>query len=110
MSDDVLRTLEAKLRELDAVNEIGRSLTASLDLREVLATIMTRMGDLLKPRSSSLLLVEERTGELVFEVASGEGTLSGFAVETDDATGLAIRVAPVRLGPVIEESRPLFWE
>jgi 2',3'-cyclic-nucleotide 2'-phosphodiesterase len=44
------------------------------------------------------------------EPASGEGTLSGLAVDTDDRTGLALRIAAVRLGPTLEESRPTFWE
>ena len=44
------------------------------------------------------------------EVATGPGTLCGFAVETDDATGLALRVATVRLGGALSESRPDFWE
>jgi metallophosphoesterase (TIGR00282 family) len=44
-----------------------------------------------------------------FEVADGPGTLCGLAVETDDATGLARRVAPVRLGPQLEEAKPAFW-
>ena len=44
------------------------------------------------------------------EVATGEGTLCGFAVETDDATGRATRVAAVRVGPLLAESRPDFWE
>src|SRR5829696_6165706 len=44
------------------------------------------------------------------EPATGEGSLSGLAVETDDATGLALRIAAVRLGPTLEESRPRFWE
>jgi metallophosphoesterase (TIGR00282 family) len=45
-----------------------------------------------------------------FEPASGPATLCGVAVETDDATGLASRVAPVRLGGRLEEARPAFWE
>jgi metallophosphoesterase (TIGR00282 family) len=45
-----------------------------------------------------------------FEAATGPGTLCGLAVETDDKTGLARRVAPVRLGAVLEEARPAFWE
>jgi metallophosphoesterase (TIGR00282 family) len=45
-----------------------------------------------------------------FEAASGPATLSALAVETDDATGLAQRVAPVRLGGVLEQTRPAFWE
>lgn len=44
------------------------------------------------------------------EVAAGEGTLCGVAVETDDRTGLAARIAAIRVGPTIEESRPAFWE
>ena len=44
------------------------------------------------------------------EPGLGEGTLSGIAVETDDRTGLAHRVAAVRLGPHLEESWPRFWD
>jgi metallophosphoesterase (TIGR00282 family) len=44
-----------------------------------------------------------------FEPATGPATLCGIAVETDDATGLATRVAGVRLGPRLEEARPAFW-
>jgi metallophosphoesterase (TIGR00282 family) len=45
-----------------------------------------------------------------FEPALGPATLCGLAVETDDATGLARRVAPVRLGGRLDEARPAFWE
>ncbi len=45
-----------------------------------------------------------------FEAATGTPTLSGIAVETDDATGLAQRVSAVRLGARLEEARPAFWE
>jgi hypothetical protein len=44
------------------------------------------------------------------EAAAGEGTLCGLAVETDDRTGLSLRIAAVRLGPKIEESWPAFWD
>jgi calcineurin-like phosphoesterase len=45
-----------------------------------------------------------------FEPALGEATLCALAVETEDTTGLARRVAAVRLGGRLEESRPDFWE
>jgi 2',3'-cyclic-nucleotide 2'-phosphodiesterase len=45
-----------------------------------------------------------------FEPASGPATLCGLAVETDDATGLALRVGAVRLGGVLEQARPDFWD
>jgi len=44
-----------------------------------------------------------------FEPALGPATFSGVAVETDDATGLALRVAPVRAGGRLEPVLPLFW-
>jgi metallophosphoesterase, MG_246/BB_0505 family len=44
------------------------------------------------------------------EPGLGDGTLSGIAVETDDRTGLALRVAALRLGPHLEESWPRFWD
>jgi calcineurin-like phosphoesterase len=44
-----------------------------------------------------------------FEPAAGTATLSGVAVETDDVTGLALRVAPVRAGGKLEPAVPGFW-
>jgi metallophosphoesterase (TIGR00282 family) len=44
-----------------------------------------------------------------FEPANGPATLCGIAVETDDATGLALKVGAVRLGGGLEEARPAFW-
>jgi calcineurin-like phosphoesterase len=45
-----------------------------------------------------------------FEPATGEATLCALAVETDDASGLALRVGAVRLGGRLEPVRPRFWE
>ena len=43
------------------------------------------------------------------EPANGPATLCGFAVETDDRTGLATRVGAVRLGGNLEPCQPAFW-
>jgi calcineurin-like phosphoesterase len=40
------------------------------------------------------------------EPALGEGTMCGVYVETNDATGLAVRVEPVRLGGVLKSALP----
>jgi hypothetical protein len=45
-----------------------------------------------------------------FETATGPATLCGLAVETDAATGLAQRVAAVRLGGCLEPAVPAFWD
>jgi len=44
-----------------------------------------------------------------FEPAAGTATLSAVAVETDDTTGLALRIAPVRVGGRLEPATPKFW-
>jgi metallophosphoesterase (TIGR00282 family) len=45
-----------------------------------------------------------------FEPATGAATLCALAVETDDASGLASKVGAVRLGGVLEQARPAFWD
>src|SRR5438874_8893308 len=42
--------------------------------------------------------------------AEGEATISGVAVETDDQTGLARKIAPIRIGGRLEPVLPGFWE
>ncbi|MBV8962616.1 MAG: metallophosphoesterase, partial [Hyphomicrobiales bacterium] len=44
-----------------------------------------------------------------FEAANGEATICGLAVETDPKTGLAMRVAPFRLGGCLRQAEPDFW-
>ncbi len=44
-----------------------------------------------------------------FEAASGPATICGLAVEISDRTGLAEKVATVRIGPRLEGAVPSFW-
>lgn len=44
-----------------------------------------------------------------FKPSLGPGSISGLAVETDDSTGLAKRICPVRLGGKIRPIEPEFW-
>jgi metallophosphoesterase (TIGR00282 family) len=44
-----------------------------------------------------------------FEPATGPATISGLAIETDDATGLARFANAVRLGGALAPTEPLFW-
>ncbi|KGF68390.1 metallophosphoesterase [Hoeflea sp. BAL378] len=44
-----------------------------------------------------------------FEAASGPATICGVAVEISDRTGLAEKIAPLRLGPRLSEAMPDFW-
>lgn len=44
-----------------------------------------------------------------FSPAGGEATLCGIAVEVDESSGLAVAVAPLSIGGVLEERLPPFW-
>jgi 2',3'-cyclic-nucleotide 2'-phosphodiesterase len=41
--------------------------------------------------------------------ADGEGTMCGVAVETDDRTGLALKIAPIRMGGRLQQTDGGIW-
>lgn len=45
-----------------------------------------------------------------FDAAQGPATIAGLGVEISDRTGLAEKVAPLRIGPRLEETIPRFWQ
>jgi diguanylate cyclase (GGDEF)-like protein len=70
-NDKKLKTqrINSQTVELGALMEIGKALTSSLNLREVLQVIMGKISELLQPKSWSLLMVDPETSELYFEIA-----------------------------------------
>jgi len=44
-----------------------------------------------------------------FEAADGPATVCGLGLEISDRTGLTEAIAPLRLGPRLEETVPAFW-
>ncbi|AKU91208.1 sensor domain-containing diguanylate cyclase [Vulgatibacter incomptus] len=92
-AEELLRELKRNVDELHAYNEIGKALTSTLDIREVLRLIMEKVGELLQPTNWSLLLVDEITGELFFEVAVGPGSESLQGLRIGAEEGIAGWVA-----------------
>jgi diguanylate cyclase (GGDEF)-like protein len=72
-ASELLRELKRTVDELQAFNEIGRTLTSTLEVREVLRIIMQKVSALLQPGNWSLLLIDDKLGDLYFEIAVGEG-------------------------------------
>ena len=70
---DLLAELERKVQQLQAFNDIGRTLAGTLDIDEVLSLIMQKVSEVLRPGHWSLLLVDEERQELRFQIAVGEG-------------------------------------
>lgn len=54
--------------EMNALVDIGKALTSTLDLPEVLRLIMQKVSELLQPKTWSLLLVDDHSQELYFEI------------------------------------------
>jgi 2',3'-cyclic-nucleotide 2'-phosphodiesterase len=44
-----------------------------------------------------------------FKPAEGPATVCGVAIETDDATGLAVNIAPIRIGGRLSPAAVPFW-
>lgn len=72
MRDSQTNELKRKIEELSIFNEIGKTLTSTLDIKEILNIIMLKIGELLRPDNWSLLLADEERGDLYFEIVVGE--------------------------------------
>lgn len=96
---DVLALLQRRNEELESLVEIGKALTSSLDLREVLSVVMDKVSLLLKPSNWSLLLVDEEHQELTFEIA--------VSAAADRLKGIRLRVGEGIAGWVALHGQPL---
>ena len=85
---DVRETSEAA-----AFHELGKALTSSLQLDQVLRTIMEKIDEFLHPDTWSLLLVDEVKQELYFEIATGKGAAALKDIRIKMGQGLAGWVA-----------------
>jgi len=63
--------VDQKARELGFYKDVGKALTSSLDLRTILNIVMEKTRELIRAEAWSILLVDEETQELVFQVAKG---------------------------------------
>ncbi|MEC4676217.1 MAG: sensor domain-containing diguanylate cyclase [Nitrospirota bacterium] len=57
--------------ELDFFEEVSRTLTSTLNLNQILNTILQKAKKLIMAESGSILLLDEETGELFFEKETG---------------------------------------
>jgi metallophosphoesterase (TIGR00282 family) len=60
-----------------------------------------------KEEPLSRFLTKVSTGR--FSPSLGEATLCGVGIEVDDRTGLALAIAPLRLGGRLSQTEPRFW-
>src|SRR5262249_26192620 len=74
-------------------HEIGKALTSTLNVNQVLQVIMDKISDLFRPDTWSLLMVDEHSGELYFEIATGMAAEALKKVRLQPGEGIAGWVA-----------------
>ena len=83
----------AEASEVTVFHELGKALTSSLQLDQVLRTIMEKINEVLRPDTWSLLLMDADKGELYFQIATGKGAEALKDVRIKLGQGLAGWVA-----------------
>ena len=79
--------------ELTLFHELGKALTSSLQLDQVLRTIMEKIEEMLHPDTWSLLLMDPTRKDLYFEIATGRGAEALKEVRIPLGKGIAGWVA-----------------
>ena len=79
--------------EVAVFQELGKALTSSLQLDQVLRTIMEKIDEFLRPDNWSLLLLDEAKQELYFELAVGKASQALKDVRVKIGQGIAGWVA-----------------
>lgn len=71
-AEDLRRRLDAERRKFQQFVQIATALNSTLNIQDLLQLILASASDLVGADHSSLLLLDEDTGELVFHTVAGE--------------------------------------
>jgi diguanylate cyclase (GGDEF)-like protein len=97
-----------QMDHLRVFHDVARALTSSLELEEILGAIMDKMAQFFGPERWSMLMVDDKCGELYYAIAVGESTesLKGLRVPMGEgvagwvaSTGNPLVVPDVALDP-----------
>ena len=80
------KSLQQRIDDLEALQRVSRSITASLDLDQVLAAVVEAAVDLTGAEEGSLLLLEEGSGDLIMRAARnfGDDFVRTFRLPVED--------------------------
>lgn len=95
----LLQESERRARQLATLNEVGKSLTSTLELRPLLNKILKSATDILNCEAGSLLMVDEHTSELVFEVTVGPVAAELIGQHLPPGTG--------KVGEAVQNRQPI---
>jgi diguanylate cyclase (GGDEF)-like protein len=97
--------LKRQVERLSLFHEVGKTLASTLDLQKILQTIMEKISDFLQPDTWSLLMLDEATQELYFEIAIGAGANKLKDVRLKVGEGIAGWVAAKGEPVLVEDVR-----
>jgi PAS domain S-box-containing protein len=95
------RLFDASQRQLKIsalLNEASRVINSSLDINEIMQSLLAQMNDFLRAEAISIALVDKQTNELVYQVAEGIGANEIAGLRLPNNQGLS--------GWVMENSEP----
>jgi diguanylate cyclase (GGDEF)-like protein len=95
----LLDTSQMPSSQVDMIADIGQALTSTFDMNEVISLIMKNMTNLFELENWSLLLVDDESGELYFEVAIDH--------ENKNINGLRFKSEEGVAGWVLKEKKTL---
>jgi signal transduction histidine kinase len=95
----LLEESENRARQLALLNEIGIGLTSTLDLRPLLNNILEAATQILNCEAGSLFMVDQQTGELVFEVV--------ISPVASDLLGRRLPAGTGLVGQCVDTGKPL---
>jgi two-component system NtrC family sensor kinase len=94
--------LERRLHELETLARIGRTVTAMLNIDEVLRTVVEEAVQLTGAEEGSLLLLDEESGELYMRASRN--------FDDDFASAFRLHVRDSLAGQVIKTSKPILLD
>jgi GAF domain-containing protein/FixJ family two-component response regulator len=92
-------SVQRRAEELALLNEVGWALSSTLDLEDALTLIMERVNSIFEVEAGSLLLIDEETEELVFQIALGE--------KAEQVKPFRLKIGQGFAGLVAETGQPL---
>src|SRR5919199_2905278 len=98
-NEELRRQLEEEVGTLNRLIQVTTMLNSTLNLQDLLQLIMDSASDLLNAETSSLMLVDEETGELTFDVATGESGQEVVKYRVPPGQGVA--------GWVVQNAQPV---
>ncbi|MGD9146530.1 MAG: GAF domain-containing protein, partial [Anaerolineae bacterium] len=100
-----IQDVSRRLQQLSTVYEVGRTVTATLEIDTVLDLVMTKAVEILSAEAGSVLLLDRRTDELVFRVAHGPVSDSLLGQRIPPGEGIVGAAIETREGQIVNDAQ-----